>query len=285
MRILQHVIFTLIFCIHPLLEAKPFVTATLKGQLGNQMFQIAAATSLAIDHGVEAAFPDLEKSTEYGIPINRIHVFPHIKTKLPGSIKKQYNDHTCGIHPIPYEPNLELIGWFQSENYFKHNREAILDLFAPSEEIYSYLTTKYEDILNHPCTVSIHHRSYLREDPQQHFHPTQTKEYFLKAIEYYPENALFVVCSNDIEWCKWNFYNIPREFVFIEDEPYYHDLYLMSMCKHNIISNSSFSWWSAWLNRNPDKIVTAPKQWLAKSARQNISQIIPKDWIKIELKK
>lgn len=282
MKALGKIIILFVFCLHGLLEAKPFVTAKLVGQLGNQMFQIATATSLALDHGVEAVFPDLDESEEYGIPTNRMHVFPHIKSKLPGIIRKKYYDHTCSYHKIPYESNIELIGWFQSEKYFKHHREEILELFEPSDEIYNYLTTKYEDILNHPCTVSIHHRSYAKEDPFQYLHPTQPKEYFLQAINQYPHDSLFIVCSNDIEWCKWNFFDIPREFIFIEDEPYYHDLYLMSLCKHNIISNSSFSWWSAWLNKNPDKIVTAPKQWFTITSRQDFSDIVPKDWIKID---
>ncbi len=96
-------------------------------------------------------------------------------------------------------------GWFQSEKYFKNHKREILELFATPEPILKYLKETYDDILNQPCTVAIHHRSYLKEDPNQQRHPTLTKDYFLKAITYFPEDAIFVVFSNDITWCKFNF--------------------------------------------------------------------------------
>lgn len=265
------------------LSAKPFVTAKLVGQLGNQMFQIATATSLAIDNGAKAVFPDLVNSQEYGIPLNYQKVFFDLKTTLKRAPNFVYFDHKCRYTPIRYKPNLQISGWFQSEKYFNHNRQAILDLFKPSHDIYLYLTTRYAEILSEPCTVAIHHRCYLKEDPNQGFHNTQPKEYFLKAISYFPEDALFVVCSNNILWCKMNFEDIPRDFIYIENEPHYHDLYLMSMCTHNIVSNSSFSWWSAYLNQNPDKIVVAPYQWHAKNSGQDFRDIVPDSWIKIHL--
>lgn len=264
------------------LTAKPFVSAKLVGQLGNQMFQIAAATVVALDNGAEAIFPDLVNSKEHGIPLNYEKVFFDLKTKIKRDYDYRFYSHKCPYLPIPYHPNMLIEGWFQSEKYFSHRRDDILKLFAPSTEIHNYLTSTYADILSEPCTVAIHHRSYMKEDPKQHFHPTQTKEYFLKAISHFPEDALFVVCSNDILWCKWNFSDIPRDFIFIENEPYYHDLYLMSMCTHNIVSNSSFSWWSAYLNQNPNKIVVAPRQWFAKTSGQDFRDVIPESWIAID---
>jgi hypothetical protein len=190
--------------------------------------------------------------------------------------------------PISYTPNMRIEGWFQSEKYFWHHRDEIVELFAPSEEVYEYIMGRWGDVLDHHCTVALHHRSYLKEDPTQVYHPTQPKSYFLKAIAHYPEDARFVVCSNDIEWCKRNFADIPREFVFIENSPRpkdYHDcyeFYMMSMCTHQIVTNSSFSWWSAYLNTNPDKIVTAPKLWLAKTSGCNTRDVIPASWIAID---
>ena len=74
----------------------------------------------------------------------------------------------------------------------------------------------------------------------------------------------------------------PR-LIFIENEKPYHDLYLMSMCKHNIICHSSFSWWAAYLNLNPNKIVVAPKHWVTKKCGLNYKDVIPKEWIALEL--
>ncbi len=282
MKIIIKALFLFILgCLAPL-SAKPFVSAKLVGQLGNQMFQIATATSLALDNDAEALFPDLISSDKFNIPLNHKKVFFRCEAHRKGAIKFNYVDTNLPYTPIIYRPNMRIEGWFQCEKYFDHHRKEILELFAPSKKILSYLTTRYADILNHPCTVALHHRSYFKEDPKQLYHPTQTKEYFLKAILYYPEDALFVVCSNDIAWCKENFADISRNFVFIENEPHYHDLFLMSMCTHNIISNSSFSWWSAYLNQNPEKIVTAPKRWFAETSGADYRDIIPNSWYRIE---
>lgn len=264
------------------LSAKPFVSVELKGQLGNQMFQIATATSLALDNDAVVVCPDLAISNKWNIPTNYKKVFFRVETVRKGSIKSKYFDPLIIFRPIAYKPNMHIEGWFQSEKYFDHHRKEILELFAPSEKIHTYLTTRYADILSHPCTVALHHRCYLKEDPTQTTHPTQTIGYFYKAIAHYPEDALFVVCSNDIDWCKRNFADIPRNFVYIENEPHYHDLFLMSMCKHNIVSNSSFSWWSAYLNVNPDKIITAPKRWFAETSGSDYRDVIPASWISIE---
>lgn len=266
--------------------AQPFVEAKLMGQLGNQMFQIATATSLALDHGAVAVFPDLVNCKEWNIPLNHKVMFSGLNTVRNRPIRTRYYDHNMPYKPIPYSPNMYIEGYFQCEKYFSKHRKEILELFAPSEEICNYLTTTYAEILSHPCTVSIHHRSYLKEDPTQHYHPTQPKEYYQKAMSYYPEDALFVVCSNDIPWCKANFTDVPRNIVFIDKDPRYpdcYDLYLMSMCSHNIICNSTFSWWSAYLNTNPSKIVIAPHRWFAKGAPADSSDVIPKSWVSLKL--
>ena len=105
------------------------------------------------------------------------------------------------------------------------------------------------------------------------------KEYFQKAISLFSQDALFVVFSNDINWCKTNLQGLAKNLIFIENEPYYHDFYLMSLCKHQIISNSSFSWWAAYLNRNPDKIVIAPINWFTKASGFHSKDLFPDEWI------
>lgn len=275
----RYIVFVALFGASCTLSAKPFVSAKLAGQLGNQFFQIAAAYSLAMDNGAEAIFPDLVRKKKYGIPENYRKIFFDLKVKTKRDVEYVYTRHRATYAPIPYKPDMEIHGYFQSEKYFAHHKDEILKLFAIPKNIYEYLTTAYDDILSEPCTVAIHHRSYLKEDPHQHFYVHQSRDYYLNAIAQFPEDARFVVCSNDILWCKWMFAEIPRDFIFIENEPYYHDLYLMSLCTHNIISNSSFSWWSAYLNTNPNKIVIAPKRWFIESTSESSKDIIPDSWI------
>ena len=97
------------------------------------------------------------------------------------------------------------------------------------------------------------------------------------ALEHFSDKEYkFLVFSDDIEWCKQVF---DDDFNFIEGEEDYVDLLLMARCKHNIIANSSFSWWGAWLNRNNNKRVIAPKKWFGSVANLDSKDLLPKGWI------
>lgn len=261
-------------------DEKPFVTATLLGELGNQFFIIAAANSLAIDHNARATFPDLEENQGQNIPLNRKHVFPHVNAEYPAESASLYYEPYFHYAPIPYVPNMRIQGFFQSEKYFAHHKQEILNLFAPSEQIMQYLRTKYSDILDDPHTVSIHLRFY-HEDPDERFYLGCRREFIEKAIALFPEETNFIVFSNRMERAKQFLTGINRSFRFIEGEAHYHDFYLMSRCRHNIICNSTFSWWAAYLNPNPSKIVVAPGKWFTKEAGLSMQDLIPETWVTI----
>ena len=257
------------------------------GQLGNQLFQIAATLSLAIDHNAEAVFPDYLSRNQYGLPINREMVFPHLNFEQPRErVRYQYVENPDFEYaPILYRPNMKTLGYFQSEKYFKHNKDKILPYFEPKHEITSYLQSKYEDLLCHPCTVAIHLRGYLQESPNlKKMFPFLGQDYVEQAASLFPEDALFVIFSDQIEWAKHELKDFSRPHIFIENEKHYHDFYLMSFLKHQIISNSSFSWWGAYLNKNPDKIVVAPYPWFQPNHHLSSEHIIPDEWIKIHIK-
>jgi hypothetical protein len=260
-----------------------FVTCDFMGQLGNQFFQIAAATSLALDHGASPLFPGLVTRKEFNIPINYAKIFYHLNThQLCHPVAQVYIEPKFSYSPIPFRPNMLIRGWFQSEKYFRSHKQEIISLFSPHAEISKYLQKKYGDILRMENTVSIHYRSYNKEDPQHKVYVDCGVDYFTRAINTFPKDSVFVVFSNDIEWCKENFIKIPRNFIYIEGETHYHDLYLMSMCKHNIICNSSFSWWGAYLNTNPHKQVIAPNIWFSPSYEAEIKgaqDLVPEEWI------
>ena len=101
-----------------------------------------------------------------------------------------------------------------------------------------------------------------------------------KIKDKFPDVTFFVF-SDDIEWAKKNF---PRKYsiIFVSNPliPDYEELMLMSLCKHNITANSTFSWWAAWLNANPNKIVVAPKKWFVDETKYN-DDLIPENWIKL----
>ncbi len=255
-------------------EEKPFVIGSLLGQLGNQMFEIAAASALAWDNDAEAYFPELSPvSNDYR------HFFFRCKFNAPENpIEFKWSYSPFGYEKIPYHPNMKIDGYLQNEQYFAHQRDKILTLFAPHPKDLKYIRNKFSFILSHPNSVSVHLRYYLREKPDEDSFIQYEREYFEKAMSLFPTDSLFVVTSDNITFAKANIPTADRNVLFIENEPYYIDFYLQSLCKHNIICNSTFSWWSAWLNQNPDKQVVRPKIWLG--GYEDIGG--PDNWIKID---
>ena len=195
---------------------------------------------MSLDHGAEPIFPDLTQSLGQNIPLNRKHIFSHLHTELPANWEHLYLEPHFHYAPIPYFPNIKLRGYFQSEKYFAHHKETIIKLFAPSDEIMEYLTGKYSDLLNDPKTVSIHLRFY-HEDPEERIYVGCRKQFIRDAMALFPEDSHFIVFSNRMQRCKEFFQSIPGSIRFIENEPHYYDFYLMSLCKHNIICNSTIT--------------------------------------------
>jgi hypothetical protein len=126
---------------------------------------------------------------------------------------------------------------------------------------------------------------YLTDPVTQKKHGTCDSEYYKRALEYITEkvsNPHFYVFSDDMQWTKQNL-DIPQPVCYVDQNSPnmgHVDMYLMSLCRHHIIANSTFSWWGAWLNKNPDKIVIAPKKWFA-AAEYNSDDLIPSSWIRI----
>lgn len=281
-RIFRLLLFIILFTCETLV-AKPFIKGNLRERLGNQLFIVAANISLALDNDARAIFPELLWRTDSDIPENYKMVLWRLDVSEPDCpISFDYNQPSLLYSPIPYVPNMQTNGWFASEKYFKHHKDEILALFAPHPDITNYLKDKYKDILEYPNTVAIHVRAYFLESSYaaQNF-ISYKKDYFEKAMSLFSDNALFVVFSDKINWCKQEFAKMDttKNIRYIENEKNYYDFFLMSMCKHNIISNSTFSWWGAYLNNNPDKIVIAPPKWFCpESGFQDIPDIFPEEW-------
>jgi hypothetical protein len=266
---------------------------TLRGGLANMMFQIAAVNSIALSKNTHASFGNLEQQLTY--LNNETHFNPHLNhsseyknltffkgmltEKAPAGIKVySYPFHYSDIKIDGDTAMLD--GFFQSEKYFKKHEKKIREIFQPTEEIIKIINEKYKHILKEK-TTSIHVRrgDYVRN---QVHHPVQTLDYYKKGIDILKKDTnKYIIFSDDIQWCKKTFQG--DEFIFIENEKDYIELYLMSMCDYNIIANSSFSWWGAWLNNNKNKVVIGPKNWLGIAYKNtfNTYDILPDEWIKI----
>lgn len=245
-------------------DEKPIITAYLWGQLGNQMFLVAAALAYAWDHDAHAVFPDLNKP-DYRLSHNRDGIFFRLEAPLesPRPITRYFTESTWhSSEKIPVQPDQIIYGYFQSWQHFHHHRDKVLAAFAPSEEILSYLKAKYADLINAPNTVSLHVRTFNKKLHYEKIHPFIGLEYYRAAMDLFPPDTVFVVFSDRIQWCKKHFSKMKRQFVFIEGNDFIEDFFLMSMMKHQIICNSSFSWWAAYMNQNPGQTVIAPKCWM-----------------------
>lgn len=262
---------------------------SLKGGLGNILFQIAAAKSLSVDNNVEFSVTNLDEQIK--LLNNDNHYNPLLthaeeyRLILPNILNKKPDKNILMIsYPFEYHniqlPKQDVLidGFFQSEKYFLHNRKEIIEFLSPPDFIKETIKTKYS-FINDTRTSSIHVRrgDYLRH---VEYHPTQTLEYYKKSIEILKDKTdLFVVFSDDIDWCKESLKL--DNIIYIENEKDYIELYLMSMCNNNVIANSSFSWWGAWLNQNENKIVISPTKWFGPKITSSSKDIIPDSWVKI----
>lgn len=264
------------------------IYCNLKGGLGNMLFQIAAANAMAIKKNTFCSFPNfkehlkfLDQDKVYNSNLNHANEYASfllLKNDSPTVPCNMYSYPFEYIKFLPVESEFAIDGFFQTEKYFKDERNEILQIIKPSEEIENVLNTKYSFINVSNCT-SLHVRrgDYLKFSNN---HPTQEIEYYYNALEKISDTEMIVVFSDDIEWCKDTFKL--RNIFFVENEKDYIELFLMSKCKNNIIANSSFSWWGAWLNNNPSKIVVGPKKWFGSNlSHMNTNDIIPQSWIKI----
>ncbi len=268
----------------------------LKGGLGNQMFQYALYLQLkALGKEVKidevSGFRDDKQrdpvlydmfgitydkaSAEEVIDITDSHMdfLSRVKRKLFGRKNNEYLDTTGNFDPKVLEMDpAYLNGYFQSEKYFtdKNVLEQLRREF--SFEADKILTSEtswelYRQIMQTE-SVSIHVRrgDYLEPGTVETFGGICDTDYYKRTIDYMLKkhpNAEFFVFTSDKEWCEENVSG--EKFHLIdsrEANPDAVDMYLMSLCRHHILANSSFSWWSAWINDDPSKTVLVPSKWL-----------------------
>ena len=266
-------------------DNRPYVTSNLQGQLGNQLFQIATALAYAWDFDAIPVFPDLNRH-DFRLSYHRDRIFFRLSAKTPSRLFiKTFNESSWDSPTrIPnYNADIQLNGYFSSWAHFDHYRQRILEKFAPSDAIEDYLQAKYGDLISHPNTVSLHVRTFNYMIHHTKTHPFLGLEYYQMAIQLFPPDTIFVIFSDRINWCKQHFPQLNNNFVFIEGNDAVADLFLMSMMKHHIIANSTFSWWGAYLNHNPHKIIVAPKSWhhpdLGIAPEPQPNQFYFDDWI------
>lgn len=284
------------------------------GGLGNQMFVYATYLSLKKQHPAETIKICIKSFNGYhlhnGYEINKIFNTNDITANLGDLVKVAYpffNYRTWQImtHLLPMRScmvkctehtpfnfddilrssNCYYDGYWQNEKYFISARTEILKAFQfPSfrNKINIDLSNKIK--MTNSVACHIRRGDYLKDKRWN----VCTIEYYRKAIATLKEGIdpeMFCVFSDDIEWCRatlgTNFSGVDTVYVdWNKKDESYRDMQLMSLCKHNIVANSSFSWWGAWLNKNPGKIVITPNQWMTEPWENSP---VPDSWIKIKV--
>lgn len=273
-------------------------TIVFNGGLGNQMFQYAFYIRLKKEHPLSLFLFDIEKAqcNHFGYELDKVFYIDSIKqARNYRRLKRHWPKIETSFHTIKQENSLKYSskpflshyfgtiyeGFWQSEKFFLPVAPIVRNDFSFQEDILNKKTKEVSALLNNSNSVSVHIR---RGDYLQHtgVFGLCSKEYYEKAIYYIKEKVstpFFVFFSDDIEWVKNNIKCENAIYIsWNNGEDSWQDMYLMSQCQHNIIANSSFSWWGAWLNNNPQKIVIAPKQWFLTS---NNYDIIPESWEKL----
>ena len=173
-----------------------------------------------------------------------------------------------------------LDGYWQNELYFKEIRDVLLREFNSKEDV-SERFIKYREEICASNSVSVHVRrgDYVSNKKAMSFHGLCPVQYYNDAINLMidlHDDATFFVFSDDIPWCKENI-KYDRGFIYVEGGSNIEDMLLMKHCSHNIVANSTFSWWAAWLNDNKHKVIVAPKAWVVNSPEK--AQWVPEEWI------
>ena len=271
----------------------------IMGGLGNQMFQYALYEKLkCLGKEIKAdttSFYNLDTHRKY-----ELNKFANVDIQEASEEEKQYyfeyaqkwcyrvegrlfpeKKKVRDFERLKYCENVYKVkdayiyGFWQSEKYFADIREIIVDKFK-FPETNDPENIKFLKLIEDENSVSIHVRrgDYLSEANQIIYGNICTLHYYEQAIQYFEKkfkDVTFFVFSNDVEWARKNLQM--KKAVFVEGndgEKAVFDMMLMSRCRHNIIANSSFSWWGAWLNMCAEKEVVAPSRWINTECAEDI---------------
>lgn len=283
------------------------IKVILRGALGNQMFQYAAGLSLALDKGTELILDTTYSQDRlprpgvvfrnYGLDVfvveSKFGTLSALSKKCPiPGVWTGLSLAEMLLQKLFRTRHQTLWGFYQSEKYFAAHRDAVRAAFRFREPLVGEARRIADDIvaLNarpDAAAVSLHVRrsDYINFAVNQKLFGGKTDtDYYDRAIRHISQRVAlphFYILSDDIAWCREHI-KPPFPATYLDaatagPKDGFH-LQLMSLCKHNIIANSSFSWWGAWLNAHPDKMVIAPKRWYAE--RQD-DDIVPEAWVRL----
>jgi len=262
--------------------------AQLLGGLGNVLFIVSNLYSLSIDRDMDYCVTNYTQSCTKRKSESRwiSTMLKSVKKvqKRPRGVKVRYAERGMNHQRIPNSKGkgMEVYGYWQSAKYFNHNKDKIIDLFTEFKKEIQDKLDKLFDCKTKTISLHIRRGDYLK---LQHAHVVQGLDYYEKALERLAKELNYksveemnkeykvMVFSDDIKWCKTcDLFKSLKNVKYMARNPPIEDMYLMSMCNHHIIANSTFSWWGSYLNKNEDKKIIAPSMWF------NPKYMSPEKW-------
>lgn len=246
--------------------------------LGNQMFQIASVIGIAKTNNGSWGFPQWKNNEYFQFKLPGVLIGAGISLREPGFDYQPFN--------IPEGTPVAFVdGYLQSYKYFEHAEKEVREAFTFKEVLYNELVMYLADAsLGNTCSISVRRKDYLH---LQHIHPSQPDSYWREAqlkIEEKHNIDTYVVFSDDAEWCRLNsamFKTTGKKVIVFAGRLPIDDFITISLCKHNIITNSTFSWWGAWLNKNPNKTIVMPKLWFGPQGPGEANDLRVPEWIQV----
>jgi len=251
------------------------------GGLGNQLFQIAAGFSHASSIGSNFAI-NYDLGIGFGQGHNPQRYRNNIYSRIPQTSKNQfipYQEPCFNFSPIPKIDDLCLVGYYQSEKYFSSFGDEIKKLIFFPNDIKKKIDEKMRFSYKKKIGIHIRLGDYYDEKNKGVFAEIDIKNYISNAIEFFKDDDVeFLIFSDDFVSLKSKF--DVSIFNDLQNSDEIEDLYSLSQCDGVVISNSSFSWWGAWLGKKKYKVI-APNRWFGPKGPKDYSDIYKKDWIKI----
>jgi hypothetical protein len=257
------------------------------GQLGNQMFQYSALKGIAKHHGYDFAIPNHNELIVDSLGNKlRIELFDPFKLK---NLSEKNIDICNSNTPIVQEKHFHfdeelftdcpdgvcLIGYFQTEKYFKHIEDDIRKEFTFKKD-YLDACEGIQFMLDNPIALHIRRGDFLINSANHH---NLSLSYYENALKEFDSERQVVIFSDDAKWCKEQELFSGDRFLVSESENPYVDMCLMSMCSDFIIANSTFSWWGAWLSQNKNKTVICPSKWFGPNNNdKSTKDLFPEEW-------
>lgn len=241
----------------------------IRGGLGNQLFQWAVSRKLEEMYDCEVFMDTSNLSGHEGITSRYFELpqFPKIKYKIldENSFQRYLQKPTYEFHEgsfdyynlkLTQDMNYSFMGYWQHFNVVEEIGEIVKDeLYCPTQ-ILEEFHKKYTFLNSNTVSIHVRRTDYLTSNG---FHPVLPISYYEKALDIIGDYDNLLIFSDDIQWCEQNL-NFKNQ-TFIQNQKSSEDIWLMSLCKNNVIANSSFSWWGAYLNKNKEKKVIAPNMW------------------------